>query len=44
MAALSVRLVPCLSFVHPGYPHDRTQMPRLHIGGWIARLHDISCL
>ncbi|KAK2185853.1 hypothetical protein NP493_221g03010 [Ridgeia piscesae] len=31
-------------FVHPGYPHDRTQMPRLRIGGWTARLHGISCL
>ncbi|KAK2174231.1 hypothetical protein NP493_817g02058 [Ridgeia piscesae] len=31
-------------FVHPGYPHDRTQMPRIRIGGWTARLHGISCL
>ncbi|KAK2175681.1 hypothetical protein NP493_715g02032 [Ridgeia piscesae] len=31
-------------FVHQGYPHDRTQMPRFLIGGWTARLHGISCL
>ncbi|KAK2186756.1 hypothetical protein NP493_190g05031 [Ridgeia piscesae] len=45
MAALSVRVCPCLSLCpHDRYPHDRTQMPRLHIGGWTARLHGISCL
>ncbi|KAK2183337.1 hypothetical protein NP493_315g03005 [Ridgeia piscesae] len=31
-------------FVHPGYPHDRTQMLRFRIGGWTARLDGISSL
>ncbi|KAK2139230.1 hypothetical protein NP493_6586g00004 [Ridgeia piscesae] len=46
MAALSARVCPCLSLcrLDPGYPHDRTQMSRLHIDGWTARLHGISCL
>ncbi|KAK2152718.1 hypothetical protein NP493_2420g00009 [Ridgeia piscesae] len=33
-----------LFVICPCYPHDRTQMPRLHTGGWIARVHGMYCL
>ncbi|KAK2145762.1 hypothetical protein NP493_216g03071 [Ridgeia piscesae] len=44
MAALSVRVFLVCHFVHPDYPHDRTQMHRPRVEGWTARLHGISCL